>query len=152
MSVRRKFTPEVRLKKLLGESGGVKVRDALAAANAGIESLRGRCMTAIDVKIENIAQHARAGDQASLKACYRYANEIYSEAAMYELKELSAAAHSLCDLLSVGEIERVPAEAIRVHVDSMRVLRSPMMSDNAAMRETVLAELRALSKRFAAAS
>jgi hypothetical protein len=64
---------------------------------------------------------------------------------------LSAAAHSLCSLLSVAKYDQIPAAAVRVHVDSMRALRRPEIAGNESLRRAVLQELRGLSARLAAA-
>ncbi|MEZ5996980.1 MAG: hypothetical protein R3C25_14640 [Hyphomonadaceae bacterium] len=151
MTVVRKFTPEVRLKKLLAESGGIRADEALARADKGIEDIRGYCLDAIDAKIEQIMALAQPG-QSDIERCYVLSNEIYAEAGTFGLAELSVAAHSLCSLLSSPERNRIPLTAIHVHVDSMRVLRTPAVSANKAMRGAVLGELRKLTAKYAQAA
>lgn len=147
MTVVRRFTPEVRLKTLLAEPGGLKVGQALQRAEEGIESIRGDCLTAIDRKIEEISQSALT--DANDARIYTLANEVFAEAGVFKLDEISAVAHSLCELLSVGDSDKLPREAIRVHCDAMRALRSPAIAANKQMRDLVLGELRGLSQRFA---
>lgn len=149
MTVVRKFQPEVRLKKLLDEAGGIRVQEALDRADKGIEDIREHCLNGIDQKIERIAELI-AGGQGEYERCYVLSNEIFAEAGTFGLAELSVAAHSLCSLLSAQDRSRVPVSAVRVHIDSMRALRTPAVAENKAMRGAVLAELRKLTTRISA--
>jgi hypothetical protein len=149
MSVVRRFYPEVRLKKMLGEAGGLRAGQALAAATERLEEIREDCLQAVDDKIAGIAVLAREGGAENLERCYYVANEIYAEAGAFGLLELSAAAHSLCSLLSAPQA--ASAAAIKVHVDTMRALRSAEMANNGPLRTAVLNELKALTARLTAA-
>jgi len=93
-----------------------------------------------------------AGGEAGLEECYVASNEIFAEAGVFGLSELSAVAHSLCTLLSVPDRTKVPAAAVKVHVDAMRALRTPTVEQNETMRQAVLAELQSLARRFSSAS
>ena len=149
MSVVRKFHPEVRLKRLLAASGGIRPQDALARAEQGLEDIRAHCLDAIDAKIEKIMNLAKDGEPGYLRQCYNVANEVFAEAGAFQLDELSAAAHSLCSLTSGPECDNIPVKAIIVHVDAMRALRTPAMASNRDLRRAVLAELRGLASRIA---
>ncbi|MBL8536675.1 MAG: hypothetical protein JNM59_04665 [Hyphomonadaceae bacterium] len=145
----RKFHPEVRLKKLLAESGGITAGQALDRANEGLESIREDCLAGVDEKLTQLTQLAASSEAERGKQMYRCANEIFAEAGAFGLAELSAAAHSLCSLLSNVEDDRLPSSAIKVHIDAMRALRRPDVSGNAAARAAVLSGLRGLAKRHA---
>jgi hypothetical protein len=149
MTVVRKFHPEVRLKKLLEEAGGIRVQEALDRADKGIEDIREHCLNGIDEKIERIADLAKRGG-GEYDRCYVLSNEVFAEAGTFGLAELSVAAHSLCSLLAAQDRSRVPASAVHVHIDSMRALRTPAAAANKAMRGAVLAELRKLTSKISA--
>jgi hypothetical protein len=149
MSLLRTFHPDIRLKRVLSEPGGIKISEALTCAEAGVESVRAQSLSAVDDKIEEIGVHAATSSDESLERCYVLANEIFAEAGIFGLSELSAAALNLCQLLSARDRERAfPTGALRVHVESMRALRSPAVAENQALRETVLSELRNLAAKL----
>lgn len=126
----------------------MKVSMALQRAEAGVDSIRDRCMEAVDDKIGRLLTLGTSGDAGAVDDCYRLSNEVYAEAGAFGLKELSATAHSLCNLLSSFAENQVPQAAIKVHVDAMRALRRPEVEGNAALRTAVINELRALAARF----
>ena len=148
MSVVRRFYPEARLKQVLAEPGGITVSQAVERANRGIESVRESCLTAIDDKLTSITTHSRSDDRGAGAEIYRFANEIYAEAGVFGLTELSQAAHSLCQLMSNADEERLPREAVLVHIDSMRALRRPDVAGDQAARAAVLKGLRTVVERM----
>lgn len=145
----RMFHPEVRLKRLLAEPGGIKASEALARADQGIEDIRHACLVAIDRKIEEIAVLCAAPDDRSLDRGYVLANEIFAEAGVFGLSELSDAALNLCQLLAARDPDHtVPIEALSVHVQSMRALRTPAAEGSQALRASILHGLRKLNSKF----
>ncbi len=148
MSVVRKFMPEVRLKSLLGEPGGLTAQAALGRAADNLESIRETCLAAIDAKIELLTHAASVQSAENMKRIYRISNEVFAEAGAFELDELSAIAHSLCSLVVAAEHAKVPHAAIAVHVDAMRALRHAQVAPNKAARGAVLAGLRGLTARI----
>ncbi|MEZ5957220.1 MAG: hypothetical protein R3C27_08435 [Hyphomonadaceae bacterium] len=142
----RKFYPEVRLKKLVGGDRGILVSDALTRAEAGVDSIRDRCLDAVDDKIERLLLCTSLD---SVDECYALANEVYAEAGAFGLQELSAAAHSLCTLISGSGVEKqIILTAIKVHVDAMRALRRPEVAGSPELRSAVISELRSLAARI----
>jgi hypothetical protein len=152
MTVVRRFVPEVRLKRLLAGQGGIRAEEALAGADRQLNEIRSACLAGIDTKIEQVSRLSIEGGDAALEGCYMASNEIFAEAGVFGLTELSAVAHSLCSLLSVTDRTKVPAAAVKVHVDAMRVLRTPSVAQHQQMRQAVLSELQGLARRFAAGS
>lgn len=148
MSVVRRFYPEVRLKQVLAEPGGISVAQAVERANRGIESVRESCLSAVDDKLTSITTLSRSEDAKAGADIYRYANEIYAEAGVFGLTELSQAAHSLCQLMSSAEEDRLPREAVLVHIDAMRALRRPDVAGDQAARMAVLKGLRTVVERM----
>lgn len=151
MSVVRRFFPEVRLKRLLGTGGGIRVEDALAGAERQLDTIRAACLAGIDTKIERVSALAAGGAANAHEQCYVTSNEIFAEVGVFGLSELSAVAHSLCSLLSAPDRSKVPQAAIKVHVDAMRVLRTPSVAQHQQIRQAVLSELQALARRLALA-
>src|SRR5690606_32954866 len=97
---------------MLAEPGGMRVSDALRRADQGLADIRDRCLSAIDQKIEEILSASKSGAPSAMDSCYRLSNEIYAEAGVFGLVELSGVAHSLCTLLAEAELNRIPREAI----------------------------------------
>ena len=149
MTVKRSFYPEVRLKRLVGEAGGMRAADAVEQAALRLEDIRESCLAAIDAKIELVHGLAKVVDESGRARCYCISNEIFAEAGSFGLPELSEAAHSLCVLLSATERRAAPEAAIRVHVDAMRALRRPEIAGNKMLRAAVLKELQTLTARLA---
>lgn len=143
----RFFRPDVRLKRLMKEHGGIRVGDALNRADAAIENMRDECLVAIDAKIAAIA--AFKGQAAEMDARYVLSNEIYAEAGVLGLAELSDVAHNLCELLSFEGHATLSEQAVGVHVDAMRALRSPAVSASSKLRRVVLEELHRLAAHLA---
>lgn len=149
MTVVRTFTPEVRLKKLLQEPGGITAQTALERADNNVESIRESCLEAVDVKIEALSEAANAQQPDWVAKVYKSANEVFAEAGTFGLIELSAAAHSLCTL--TASKEKAPLAAVRVHIDAMRVLRKPELAGDKVARGAVLAGLRGMTAKLAKA-
>lgn len=150
MTTVRKFTPDNRLKKLMEAPGGVTAAQALGRASGNLESIRETTMAAIDEKIEALMTLAQSQQAGRLDSIYRISNEVFAESGTFGLAELSVVAHSLCSLLASADQAKVPAAAIIVHIDSMRLLRKPELAGNAAARGSVLAGLRNMNQRLTA--
>jgi hypothetical protein len=145
MTVVRKFRPDTKLKVMLANKGGIRVREALERAQSNLDEIRDECLNALDVKLQEIA--ACRNDVLQRERCYRLSNEIFAEAGAFGLTELSDAAHSLCVLLGADAVSS-EQKAINVHLDAMRALRRPNVAKNAALRGAVIAELRVLTVRL----
>jgi len=143
-----KFYPEVRLKKIVAEAGGLTAADAIDRAQRSLEEIRDDCLAAVDKKIDAIAALATTEVNASLERVYQLANEIFAEAGTFGLNELSAVAHNLCNVVSAPPGRRPLGEVVRVHTDAMRALRAPAMASDQALRGAVLTELRNLGARL----
>jgi hypothetical protein len=142
------FAPSPRIVSLLRRSGGISVQEAISRAERRVEAVRDQCIAALDEKIDEASScSASASDHAHL---YSLATEIYALAGAFGLKELAEAASSLCDLLSgevraaAGKVTHGPKfrESVQVHLDALRTLRRPELSDDAAARAEVVRGLR----------
>jgi len=75
---------------------------------------------------------------------------VYAEVAPFGLTELSEVAHSLCEVLSAKDaVDPRWDKVVSVHINAMRALRSPDVSENADLRTAIVSELHRLSARFA---
>lgn len=148
MSVVRKFEPEVRLKKIMDEPGGVSAEQALQRAKAGLESIREDCLGATDAKVAQLLGLATEGALGASEKMYRLSNEIFAEAGAFGLGELSAVAHSLCSLIAANEGGQLPRAAAMVHIEAMRALRRPELAGDKAARMAVLQGLRGLVSKY----
>ena len=148
MTRARFFVPDVRLKRLLAEPGGMRAKDALNRADEAIESVRDSCLQAIDRKISEIGAYTEGAIEQT-RHCYRLSNEVYAEAGILGLAELSDVAHNLCEILSLSAEGSVSSRAVKVHVDAMHALRTPAVSANRQLRQAVVQELHRLTSRLA---
>lgn len=154
MSVVVKHIPyQNRLAKLVQKPGGKRIADALAAADAGVQSLSEEGLAELDRLIAAVAAAVR-GELAPgpLGKVYDQANEIVGIAGLFGFSEVGKAAFSLCDLLDRTEGgARCDRRALQVHADTLLLLR---LRDGAADEQTaeILEGLRRVADRAAAAA
>ena len=148
MSAVRKFEPEVRLKKIMDEPGGVSATQAIERAKAGLESIRENCLGATDEKIGQLLGLAMESAPGAHEKMYRLSNEVFAEAGAFGLGELSAVAHSFCSLIAANESGQPPRAAAMLHVEAMRALRRHELAGDKAARMAVLLGLRGLVSKY----
>jgi hypothetical protein len=149
MTNARIFRRENRLASLLRKPGGLTVEEALKRAERHLEAVREKSVSALDGMIEEVAQIAASKDADKLTIVKSHANEIFSLAGTFQLKELSEAANSLHELLIYGpQGEATPWSSIGVHVDALRSLRRPEMNGDLSGRMAVVQGLRLVSARL----
>lgn len=146
MSRVRKYRPDVRLQDLLRRPGGITIDEALANAERGLQTLRTQCIDAVDTKIDEIAVQSVA-EQYDPRSIYALADEIFALAGTFSLNEVSRAAYSLCTLLTSEKGAR-NVEAVRVHVEALRLLRDPAVVNDSLAAGRVLEGLVKVSRRF----
>jgi hypothetical protein len=142
------FKYENRLAKSMTTKGGMSAAEALSAAQKAVELVRDPTIAEIDANLAEIyelgeqLQTANAFDEAALQKMYVCANRVVAMGGVFGLGELGQAAYSLCELVSRFQtLERFQWQMIRVHLDGLRLLRSP--GDHAAaIRDEVLNGLR----------
>lgn len=141
MTVVRKFYPEVRLKRLVAEPGGRRMGDAIKSAQDRVEEIRVPTIEGVEQKTVEIDRLAKSGESGWSDACYTLANEIFAEAGVFDLHGLSKAAYMLCAYISSVAPEEVRADAVIVHADAMRALRTKVIADNPVASKAILAGL-----------
>lgn len=157
MSDVKVFKVENRLAKVIRLPGGRTVADALRGADTRVASIRDRCLISLAAKglqLQRLSEQAKADQDAnSLAALYATANDIYSIAGAFGMKEAAEAAYSLCDLLDNSpEREAINWPAVDVHVDGVRFLCSEAGAADTPMRGAIITGLREVAARFSAES
>jgi len=141
VSAVRIHVPPVRLAKLLRTPGGLPVADAIRRAGAGLESLRGECLTELKGVLDSAESCAARGgaqyDRALLDELYTIVATPIGIPSVCGLASVDTALISLSDLLDYlkGQ-ERWDANAVAVHLAQ-------------AGTQAILAGLRKVSQRYA---
>ncbi len=149
MAPPRIFSRENRLAKLVRKPGGLTAAEALGRADRYLEAVREKSVSALDGMIETVAQIAASKDLTKLATVKTNANENFSLAGTFQLKEPSEAANSLHELLIYGpQGEATSWSSIGVHVDALRSLRRPEMNGDQSGRMAVVQGLRLVSARL----
>ena len=152
MSQVRVYKVESRLSGLMKKPGGRSVHEALNAAQGRVAKVRGqatRRMGETAVRLRQLAAEGRGGDCVAIEALYAGANDVFSLAGYFDMRALSEAAFSLCDLLMAAD-QGAPVDwaAVDVHVEAICLLSQP---DPKADASQLLAGLRAVRARYAPA-
>ena len=153
MSVVRRISPVNRLAALIHAPGGLKASQAVAAAQANLESVRGEAMARLDEIIASLEVEEAglsAPDAAATERMYRLSNEIVGVAGLFGYGHMGDAAYSLCDLLDqLRAQERWSAAGVRVHLQTLKLLRQQggPAADPAACN-AILEGLRQVATRF----
>lgn len=150
----RVFLPPNALKALLSRPGGKSRDEAIAAALAGIESLRTISMDAVERAIDSVEEAARQSRQTTLnpeelERIAQDADLIITLAGTYGCAHLDAAGRSLCDLVRcLLRIAPCPTEPVVVHARALKLFapsKAPMSDEEA---QTVLDELAKFRAHF----
>jgi hypothetical protein len=139
----RKFRPPNRLASMIKERGGVLAKDAIIAAEAGVESLREASLAALDETIAEIDQRfgkgaANRADE-SFEDLYLLSSKIIDVGQFVADVGIDKAAMSLCALAdSLAEARTWRWDAVDVHLNALRLLRTVGQALPAAQRESML--------------
>ncbi len=128
MTAVRYIQYENRLAKLIRMPGGKKIGEALAEANANLETIRESGVAQVDETfsaLETLLGGVARPPTETLKDAYNRANEIGGMAGTWGLEAMGDAALSLCGLLDrlIEEGGWAP-EAVAVHMHALRRLRT----------------------------
>ena len=139
----RKFRPPNRLSSLIKDKGGVLAKDALAAAEAGVESLRESTMAALDEQLAEIERRFGKGapDRASesFEVLYLLASKVIDVSIFVSDAGVDKAAMSLCGLAdSCSEQGVWRWDAVDVHLNALKLLRAMGAELPAEQREAML--------------
>ncbi|HJV43487.1 chemotaxis protein CheE [Caulobacter sp.] len=125
----RKFRPQNRLSAMIRQRGGLLAKDAIAAAEAGVETLRESSMAALDQTLADIERRFGAGaaDRASepYEELYLLASRVIDVSAFVTDAGIDKAAVSLCTLVdSCDSADHWRWDAVDVHINALRLLRA----------------------------
>lgn len=144
------FYPEVRLRRLIAQPGGITAQSAVERAAGRIETMREAAADHMAEKVrlmDGIAAALVNGDRDDV---YRASNDLMGEAGVFGWHELTEAALSLCDILAKTDAP-LASPLVRLHIQTLKALVSPELAGDAPARNAVLAGLRMMSKKPAAA-
>ncbi len=144
--------PENRLAKLIRRPGGVSYAQAMAAAEANMDSIRADVLAGVDENLQRI-------DQLSADPAVAFSPEIQAE--LYErsnyvaglagsggLPELGQAAFCYCELLDrIIAGAAWPQAAVTVHMDSLKLLRAMGVASPENDRAAIVEGLRKVAER-----
>jgi hypothetical protein len=137
-----------RLGKLISTPGGRKLGEAVATAEANIETLRPGMLAEVDEALERLREAAGRGDAASRADVYNRATAIVGFAGLCGLTRVGEVAYNLCELSDrYIEAGAWNAAAIAAHIQTMSVLRVADLPDDSPEAEAVLEGLKALVRR-----
>lgn len=125
----RKFRPPNRLAAMIKDRGGVLAKDAIAAAEAGVESLREATMTALDEQLAEIERRFGKGapdrETETFETLYHLASKVIDVSIFVADAGVDKAAMSLCGLAdSCAEAKAWRWDAIDVHLNALKLLRA----------------------------
>jgi hypothetical protein len=141
--------PENKLAKTITDPAGMLVKQAVQNASANIEAVRDEHIAALEVKLDDLttcaakAIETQGSDDAA--QIYRLAREILADAGIFGLKNISRAAHSLCELMAAGDRHRHQWAGVAVHVEAISMLRKGSASGGADV-DAMLAGLEKISR------
>jgi hypothetical protein len=139
----RKFRPPNRLAAMIKERGGVLAKDAIAAAEAGVESLRESSLANLDATIAEMERRYGKGapdrQGESFEGLYVLSSRIIDVGVFVADVGIDKAAVSLCGLVD-GCVEAGAWrwDAVDVHLNALRLLRSVGAVLPAEQREAML--------------
>jgi hypothetical protein len=153
MSVRMMF-PKNRLAALIRAPGGLRVADAMAQANANLQSIRGACLDDLQAVVEDlearVAAYPGGYDAEAAAGIYEVASRSFGVAGAFGMEAVDTALGSLCLLLDNLRLRRTwDADAVVVHVRSLRLVVNAAEADVDDGVEQILNGLRLVSARYA---
>jgi len=125
----RKFRPPNRLASLIKDKGGILAKDAVAAAEAGVEGLREASMAALDAALGEIESRFGKGAEGraseSYEALYLLASRVIDVSLFVADAGIDKAAMSLCGLAdSCATAGAWRWDAVDVHLNALKLLRA----------------------------
>jgi hypothetical protein len=131
VSAVRKSSAQPKLVKMLREPGGMRVREALARAQAALEELHEACLESIDAALDGMESELPRWP-GSAEEIYDQSTRVIDACNQPQERALAAAARSLCDIVDQLDV-RDPRtlEAVKVHVKAFRVLHRSAAPDEA---------------------
>lgn len=152
MSPVRKFRPPNRLSKLIKDRGGLMAKDAILAAEAGVEGLREASLIVLDETMAEIERRFGPGapdrGKESFEALYGLTMRMIDVSTFVSDAGLDQASISLAATAdSCAEAGYWRWNAIDVHLDALRLLRAVGAQLPVADRQSMIEGLYKVSHR-----
>jgi chemotaxis protein histidine kinase CheA len=146
----KKFMPENRLAKSLQDPNGLLFRQALTNAAGNVEKVRDSHMGELEVKLDKLRETANVfaatPSEDTSGALYRLAQDVHCDAGMFGLKDISRAAHSLCELMVSNRPQTALVQGVELHLHAIAALRRKGATVQRSARDLMLEGLEQLSK------
>ena len=152
MSAVKKFRVKSKLSQAIGGKDGITVALALKRADEGLETIRAPGVEDIDVNLAAIDARFGPGaagrDAESLEDLYLLASRIIDVAICLQGSGIDLAARALCDLVDLSETLGVRDwEAVEVHIDALKLLRTAGLAMTPAQLNHVLDGLARVTRK-----
>lgn len=152
MTVVRKFRPPNRLARLMKDRGGMMAKDAIAAAEVGVESLREASLSVLDEALAEIERRFGPGtagrESESFETLYALTLKMIDVSIFVADAGVDQAAISLAAITdSCAETGVWRWDAVDVHLHALRLLRTIGASLPEADRQAMLEGLYKVSHR-----
>lgn len=140
--------PKTRLSELVGRLGGINREDAVEAAKAQLESMRGKAdevilnsMTSLEA-IVYAPENGAAYSGQQMRTILELGDQIVTLAGTFSYDALDKAARSLCDVTDgLSRAKRNDMASIQVHMRALRMVAPGAPQLTAENTEKLLAEL-----------
>ena len=146
-----------RLAQLIGQPGGIYACEALARAEAALETMREPLLGSIDEALAQLERLAEPFSAEAIPALYRLSSDIIGISLAERSDGVERAARSLCELLDEASPGDPTIRAgVAVHIASLKLLhrRSAAELDQTSILEglgRILTKARETAKRSASA-
>ena len=137
-----------RLAKLVHQRGGQPMAVAIRAAEANLHHIRGDVIGEIEAILARMhAIEAAGSDAQSLEELYTLANSVIGMAGLFGMSGLGHVCFSLCELLDrLRSQHKQDAPALRVHMESLHLLRPGATYDKERQTAVIVALQRIVAR------
>ena len=154
MSAVKRIRVKNRLAAVVRMPGGKTVAEAVAGAEAQLETIKDDCVAAVDNILKSMGEAAaplqKAPTADGMGDLYDLSNELIGIAGIAGLGPVGDAAFSFCELLDkFMEGAAWNWQAVAVHMNGLKLLRAMGEQMGEAERDQVLDGLRAVTRRIA---
>lgn len=138
--------------KLVRQPGGLTMNEAVRAADANLQSIRGQLLAEVEASVERMQTLGRAlrdaSDGGALEELYALANSVVGMSGASGLRALGQVCYSLCEVIDRLQTSGAwNGPAVQVHMDSLWLLR-PGTAEGEAQQEAIVVALKRVVGRI----